>query len=85
MGVGLAVLWIRLLLRVSRLPLVLDRLTVLTTTNNPDEMAMRDLVYYVDRWLHLFPYNERVIVFLARWPSTGLLGEGGIRFIFIAA
>ena len=25
-GVGLAVLWIRLLLRVSRLPLVLDRL-----------------------------------------------------------
>lgn len=58
-GVGLAVLWIRLLLRVSRLPLVLDRLTVLTTTKNPDEMAMRDLVYYVDRWLQLFPYNAK--------------------------
>ena len=43
----------------SRLPLVLDRLNVRPMTGNPDEEAMGDLIYYVDRWLQLFPYNAK--------------------------
>jgi len=56
---GLVVLWVRLLLRIKRLPLVLDRLTPRSMTGRPDEAEMGDLVYYVDRWLQLFPYNEK--------------------------
>jgi hypothetical protein len=54
--VGLVVLWVRLSLRVKSLPLVLDRLTSRPMTGRPDEAVMGDLVYYVDRWLELFPY-----------------------------
>jgi hypothetical protein len=57
--VGLVVLWVRLLLRVKSLPLVLDRLNPRSTSGRPDEAVMGDLVYYVDRWLQLFPYNEK--------------------------
>jgi hypothetical protein len=57
--VGLVVLWIRFLLRVQSLPLVLDRLNPHSMIGTPDEAVMGDLVYYVDRWLQLFPYNKR--------------------------
>jgi len=57
--VGLVVLWVRLLLRVKSLPLVLDRLNPRSMTGRLDEAVMGDLVYYVDRWLQLFPYNEK--------------------------
>jgi transglutaminase superfamily protein len=56
---GLVVSWIRFLLRVKSLPLVLDRLSPRLTTGSPDEAVMGDLVYYVDRWLQLFPYNKK--------------------------
>jgi hypothetical protein len=56
---GLVVLGVRLLLRVKSLPMVLDRLNPRSTTGRPDEAVMGDLVYYVDRWLQLFPYNEK--------------------------
>ena len=57
--VGLVVLWVRLLLRVKSLPLVLDRLNPRSMTGRLDEAVMGDLVYYVDRWLQLFPYNNK--------------------------
>lgn len=56
---GLVVLWVRLLLRVKSLPLVLDRLTPRSMTEMPPEAGMGNLVYYVDRWLQLFPYNKK--------------------------
>ena len=56
---GLVVSWIRLLLRVKSLPLVLDRLNPRLMTEKPDEAMMEDLVYDVDRWLKLFPYNKK--------------------------
>ncbi|MEO8339756.1 MAG: lasso peptide biosynthesis B2 protein [Nitrospirota bacterium] len=57
--VGLIVSWIRFLLRVKSLPLVLNRLSPRLMTGRPDEAVMEDLVYYVDRWLTLFPYNKK--------------------------
>ena len=57
--VGVVVSWIRLLLRRKSLPLVLGRLNPLVMTESLDEAVMRDLAYYVDRWLQLFPYNKK--------------------------
>ena len=57
--VGLVVLRVRLLLRVKSLPLVLDRLNPRSMTGIPDEAVIEDLIYYVDRWLQLFPYNKK--------------------------
>ena len=57
--VGLVVSWIRFSLRRKSLPLVLDRLSPRSMTGRPDEAVMGDLVYYVDRWLILFPYSEK--------------------------
>lgn len=57
--VGLVVLRVRFLLRVKSLPLVLERLNSRSMTGRPDEAVMGDLVYYVDRWLQQFPYNEK--------------------------
>ena len=59
LGVGLVVLLVRFLLRVKSLPLVLDRLNPRSMTGRPDEAVMGDLVYYVDRWLQLCPYNKK--------------------------
>jgi Transglutaminase-like superfamily len=55
---GLVVLWVRLSLRVKSLPRVLDRMNPHSMSGRPDEILMEDLVYYVDRWLQLFPYNK---------------------------
>jgi len=59
LGVGLVVLWVRLLLRSKSLPLVLDRVTPHSMSKRSDDAAMEDLAYYVDRWLELFPYNRK--------------------------
>lgn len=56
---GLVVLWVRLSLRVKSLPQVLDQLNPRSMAERPDEAVMGDLVYYVDRWLQLFPYNKK--------------------------
>jgi len=57
--VGLIVGWVRLLLRFNSLPLVLERLSLRSRAGRSDDATMRKLIYYVDRWLQLFPYNER--------------------------
>lgn len=57
--VGAVVLYIRFLLRVKSLPLVLDRLSRRPRTQGPDDREMEKLAYYVDRWLHVFPYNVK--------------------------
>jgi Transglutaminase-like superfamily len=62
--VGLVVLWVRLSLRVKSLPLVLNGLNPRSMTGKPDEAVIGDLVYYVDRWLQLFPYNKKGNCFL---------------------
>ena len=56
---GLIVLWVRFLLRVKSLPLVLDQLNPRSMTGGADQAVMEDVVYYVDRWLQLFPYNKK--------------------------
>jgi hypothetical protein len=57
--VGFLVLWIRLLLRTKRLPLVLDQLTPPSKSGMLNHTELKYLVYYVDRWLQLFPYNKK--------------------------
>lgn len=57
--VGVVVLEVRLSLRAKSLPLVLDRLSPYSMTGKRDDVVMKRLVGYVDRWLHLFPYNRK--------------------------
>lgn len=57
--VGYVVLSVRLLLRLSNLPQILQRLSPRTVAGKPDEAVMKALVGYVDYWLKLFPYNEK--------------------------
>jgi len=57
--VGLVVSWIRLLLRRKGLPLVLGQLDSSLTRDRCSEAVVADFVYYVDRWLQLFPYNKK--------------------------
>jgi len=56
---GLLVLWVRLLLRLTNLPGVLERLSSRSARVTADEAEMKKMVYYVDRWLELFPYNQK--------------------------
>ncbi len=56
---ALTVSWIRILLRIKPLPQVLDRLHHCSMAQNPDGYSFEDLVYYIDRWLQLFPYNKK--------------------------
>lgn len=75
--VGLVVLQIRVALRFKRLPLVLNQVTPLPETVEPDDAAMQRLAYYVDRWLRLFPYNRKGNCFpraLALYRFASLLG-----------
>jgi hypothetical protein len=84
---GLVVSWIRLLLRWKSLPLVLDRLSPRSMTGRPDEAVMADLVYYVDRWLQLFPYNKKgncfprslALYWFARQLGYPVLFQCGLR------
>lgn len=57
--VGFVVLRIRLLLRFKTLPSMLEQFSPCLMTGEPDDTAMKNLTYYVDRWLRLFPYNRR--------------------------
>ncbi|MDP3091796.1 MAG: lasso peptide biosynthesis B2 protein [Nitrospira sp.] len=50
---------IRLRLRGENLPAVLKRLAPGALSGTPDSSRFEDLVYYVDRWLQLFPYNAK--------------------------
>ena len=56
---ALTVSWIRILLRIKPLPQVLDRLHHCSMAQNPGGYSFEDLVYYIDRWLQLFPYNKK--------------------------
>lgn len=56
---GLLVLWVRLLLRLTSLPVVLGQLSLGSKIGHPDEAEMKKMAYYVDRWLELFPYNQK--------------------------
>lgn len=57
--IGLLILWVRLLLRLTSLPVVLATLSSGSAMGTPDEAEIRKLTYYVDRWLRLFPYNQK--------------------------
>lgn len=56
---GLLVLWVRLLLHLTSLPGVLATLSSGAKMGSPDEAEMKKMAYYVDRWLGLFPYNQK--------------------------
>ena len=85
--VGLIVSWVRVLLRVKSLPWVLDQLSPSSVTGRPDEGVIEDLVYYVDRWLHLFPYNKKgncfprslALFWFARRSGYPVLFHCGVR------
>ena len=57
--VALVVMWVRMLSRAKSLPVVLDRLHPHSMTGKRDEVVIGDLIYYVDRWLQLFPFNKK--------------------------
>ncbi len=57
--VAAVVSWIRFRLRGESLPRVLQRLQPAALSGNPDPARFEDLVYYLDRWLQLFPYNAK--------------------------
>lgn len=84
---GVVVLWVRFLLRSGSLLLVLDRLTPRSMGGRPDEAEMGDLVYYVDRWLQLFPYNKKgncfprslALYWFARQLGYPVLFQCGVR------
>lgn len=56
---GAVLLWIRLMLRTKSLSLVLDTLTAPALNRTSDATILDDWVYYVDRWLQIFPYNAK--------------------------
>jgi Transglutaminase-like superfamily len=57
--IGLVVLRIRVLLRFKTLTRVLEQFSPCSMVVEPDDAGMKNLAYYVDRWLRLFPYNRR--------------------------
>ncbi|MCC6140669.1 MAG: lasso peptide biosynthesis B2 protein [Nitrospira sp.] len=57
--VAAVVSWIRFRLRGESLPRVLKRLDPVALSGNPDQARFEDLVYYLDRWLQLLPYNAK--------------------------
>lgn len=57
--VGLLVVRVRVLLRFLSLPHVLGTLEPSSTGKTYDGTPIEDLIYYVDRWLLLFPYNTK--------------------------
>lgn len=57
--VAAVVSWIRVRLRIAPLPAVLTRLDRSPLSGAPDQAGFEDLVYYLDRWLQLFPYNKK--------------------------
>lgn len=56
--IGILVLEIRLLLKFMSLPRVLSMLEPLSV-KPCDEEGTEDSLYYIDRWLGLFPYNPK--------------------------
>lgn len=57
--VGLVVLRVRLSLHLDSLPALIERLNPRSVTKGCDDGRIKVLVGYVDRWLKLFPYNQR--------------------------
>lgn len=80
--VGLVVLRIRLFLRFTSLPQVLDQLSPLSRTTVPDDVAMRRLVGYIDRWLRLFPYNRKGNCFPRSVALYGFARQLGYPVVF---
>ena len=84
---ALTVSWIRILLRIKPLPQVLDRLHRCSMAQNPGGDSFEDLVYYVDRWLQLFPYNKKgncfprslTLYYLARQSGDAVQFRCGVR------
>ena len=80
--VGLVVLRIRLCLRFTSLPQVLDRLSPLSRTTKLDDASMRRLVGYIDRWLRLFPYNMKGNCFPRSVALYGFARQLGYPVVF---
>lgn len=55
---GVVVVGVRIASRLTSLRRLLGWL-VCEISADPDEHAMEDVAYYVDRWLALFPYNPK--------------------------
>ncbi len=58
-GVGMLLCAVRFLLRWRSLPRVLDMLDHGAVAARRDLPALERRIYYVDRWLELFPYNTK--------------------------
>lgn len=57
--IALVLVKIRLALRFWSLPRILGTLSLVRATGVCNEAAMDDLVYYIDRWLEILPYNRK--------------------------
>lgn len=85
--VGLLLFGIRLLLRMKSLPQVAEMLTPAFTAGTREASSLEDLVYYVDRWLELFPYNAKgncfpralAVYWLARRSGCPVYFHCGVR------
>lgn len=58
-GTGLVVLGVRMALRFVSLRRLLRWLSCRPASGGEGQLVMGDTVYYVDRWLALFPYNPK--------------------------
>lgn len=56
---GLLIIAIRVALRTTSLPRLLDWLHAGNGACTHNRPTLEDLAYYVDRWLALFPYNKK--------------------------
>jgi hypothetical protein len=56
---GVIVIWVRALLMVKTLPQALSIMTAPSRRSVHRPAPLEDMVYYVDRWLTIFPYNAK--------------------------
>lgn len=59
LGTGLVVFGIRIALRLMSVQQVLHWLSRETPSQRYAQRAIEDAAYYVDRWLAVFPYNQK--------------------------
>lgn len=58
-GTGLLIIAIRVALRITSLPRLLDLLHAGEGARTHNRPTLEDVAYYVNRWLALFPYNKK--------------------------
>lgn len=79
---GIMVLSIRLALHLISLPRLLHWLTVMSVVTGRTQESMEQVVYYVDRWLAMFPYLPKGSCFPRALALYWFARRGGIPVQF---